>query len=132
MNDFYDETNEWPTQGDAYREMVSNVGMDRPTQQWILTDYDTWERNPSYDGPEQPHPEDHDPDLFVDPVVSPTEHSVASSLPFVPLRNTEPLHSVMDRFNKFSDTLTLDGYKSSVNHGFFEQEDILRKLIDNR
>ena len=27
---------------------------------WILSDRDTWERNPRYDGPPVPHPEDGD------------------------------------------------------------------------
>lgn len=33
-------------------------GAEKPDQQWILSDWDTWERNPHYSGPEQPHPED--------------------------------------------------------------------------
>lgn len=45
------------TQAEAYREMVVNMGQDRPEQCWILTPYDTWERNPAYVGPEEPHPE---------------------------------------------------------------------------
>lgn len=27
-------------------------------RQWILSPYDTWERNPHYRGPDQGHPED--------------------------------------------------------------------------
>lgn len=46
------------TQAEAYREMVVNMGQDRPEQCWILTPYDTWERNPAYTGPLEPHPED--------------------------------------------------------------------------
>lgn len=49
---------EFATQADAYREMVVNMGQDRPDHCWILTPYDTWERNPAYQGPPQPHPED--------------------------------------------------------------------------
>lgn len=30
-------------------------------QAWILSDRDTWERNPRYDGPPVPHPEDMEP-----------------------------------------------------------------------
>jgi hypothetical protein len=52
---------ETASQGEAYREMVNNVGSDRPEQCWILTPYDTWERNPAYTGPDQPHPEDDCP-----------------------------------------------------------------------
>ena len=45
---------------EALREWACNVGgYDRyKDSQWILTDYDTWERNPHYNGPEQGHPED--------------------------------------------------------------------------
>ena len=43
---------------EAVREWVWNVGQDRADQQWILSDYDTWERNPHYTGPDQGHPED--------------------------------------------------------------------------
>lgn len=45
------------TPDEACREFAANVGEDRPTQAWILTDYDTWERNPHYRGEPQPHPE---------------------------------------------------------------------------
>lgn len=54
---------EIPSQADAYREMVNNIGSDNPQHCWILTPFDTWERNPAYVGPEQPHPEDHQVDL---------------------------------------------------------------------
>lgn len=50
------------TQAEAYREMVVNMGQDRPQECWILTPYDTWERNPAYVGPDEPHPEDNRPD----------------------------------------------------------------------
>ena len=43
---------------EAVREWVWNVGQDRADQQWVLSDYDTWERNPHYTGPDQDHPED--------------------------------------------------------------------------
>ena len=43
---------------EAVREWVWNVGQDRADQQWVLSDYDTWERNPHYTGPDQGHPED--------------------------------------------------------------------------
>lgn len=29
-----------------------------PTEEWILTDFDTWVKNPNYRGPIGPHPED--------------------------------------------------------------------------
>ena len=43
---------------EAVREWAWVVGQDREDQQWILSDYDTWERNPHYRGPDQGHPED--------------------------------------------------------------------------
>ena len=44
---------------EAVREWVWTVGQDRAEQQWVLSDYDTWERNPHYRGPDQGHPEDY-------------------------------------------------------------------------
>lgn len=48
------------TYDDAMREYAWNVGLEYPyrDQQWLLTDYDVWVRNPHYTGPEQRHPED--------------------------------------------------------------------------
>ncbi len=37
-------------------------GRRRRNCQWLLSDYDTWERNPHYSGPPQQHPEDYDPE----------------------------------------------------------------------
>lgn len=48
-------------QQDAAREYARNVGMDNPDRAWILTDWDTWERNPFYQGPPVPHPEEEPP-----------------------------------------------------------------------
>ncbi len=45
------------TYSEACREYASNAGSERPQQAWILTPWDTWERNPSYRGPAVPHPE---------------------------------------------------------------------------
>ena len=45
---------------EAVREWVRNVGYDRPDQPWILSDYDSWEKNPFYRGPPVPHPEEWD------------------------------------------------------------------------
>lgn len=62
MSDIYD--NDRPaTQTEAYNEMVCNLGAANADQCWILTPFDTWERNPSYTGPDQPHPED---DCYLD------------------------------------------------------------------
>lgn len=46
------------TPGEAYDEWVQNAGSDHPDQEWILTDWDSWEHNPHYTGPPGPHPED--------------------------------------------------------------------------
>ena len=43
----------------AIREWAWIVGAERLDQQWLLTDYDSWEPNPHYRGPDQGHPEDH-------------------------------------------------------------------------
>jgi len=46
------------TMSDAVREYARNVGMDNPDKAWILSPYDSWERNPYYSGEPVPHPED--------------------------------------------------------------------------
>ena len=43
---------------DAVREYATNAGAARPNVEWILSDYDTWVRNPHYTGQPGPHPED--------------------------------------------------------------------------
>lgn len=43
---------------DAVREHTFNVGRDHPDVAWILSPYDTWNRNPYYTGEPVPHPED--------------------------------------------------------------------------
>ena len=35
------------------------VGADRPDQEWLSSDFDTWEKNPHYRGEPGPHPEDY-------------------------------------------------------------------------
>jgi hypothetical protein len=50
------------TQGEwmreAFRQYAYIYGAEDPTSAWILTPYDTWERNPFYVGPAVRHPED--------------------------------------------------------------------------
>lgn len=48
------------TEAQAVKEWAHNVGYEDcyKDSQWILSSYDSWERNPYYSGPEQPHPED--------------------------------------------------------------------------
>lgn len=50
------------TEADAIREWAWNVGYEDcyKDSQWILSNYDTWERNPHYTGPAQTHPECED------------------------------------------------------------------------
>jgi len=43
--------------------MIQIFGQEKPNQQWILTDYDVWAKNPYYVGPDQPHPEDDYEDM---------------------------------------------------------------------
>ena len=51
---------EWsvPTDQDIHREQIRQLGAQKPDSPWILSDYDAWERNPFYHGPDVPHPED--------------------------------------------------------------------------
>lgn len=51
---------------EAVRQWAWVYGEEHPEQAWLLSDYDTWERNPHYNGPEQRHPEDYDYDEEVD------------------------------------------------------------------
>jgi hypothetical protein len=48
------------TPSEACREFAYNVGYYPRyiNHQWLLTDMDSWERNPHYRGPDQRHPED--------------------------------------------------------------------------
>ena len=43
---------------EAIEEQRQIFGAENPQKQWILSDWDTWERNPFYTGPDQGHPED--------------------------------------------------------------------------
>jgi hypothetical protein len=60
MNDlFYDPPSYGGTvQQEAHAEMIQIFGSEKEDCQWILTDFDVWEKNPFYCGPDQPHPED--------------------------------------------------------------------------
>lgn len=61
------------TMSDAVREYAANVGFDRPDVAWILSPYDTWERNPYYSGPPACHPDDFCDDEFFDEMVEAVE-----------------------------------------------------------
>ena len=45
-------------QTEALREWAWIEGQFRLDDQWLLSNLDTWERNPHYHGPDQGHPED--------------------------------------------------------------------------
>ena len=49
----------------AVREWAYQVGVNRQTQLWLLSDYDSWELNPHYVGPDQGHPEYDEPTCSV-------------------------------------------------------------------
>ena len=67
---------------EAHAEMIQIFGWENPTEQWILTDYDVWERNPYYHGPDQPHPEDYNPETgeFNPPFVPQPEEDVVEDV----------------------------------------------------
>lgn len=44
---------------EAVMQWITEFGSEHPNQCWILSDYDTWHRNPYYTGPEVQHPEDY-------------------------------------------------------------------------
>ena len=52
-----DDETHLATDGEAMKEFARNVGVERSDTAWLLTSYDTWERNPFYTGPEVRHPE---------------------------------------------------------------------------
>jgi hypothetical protein len=58
MHDPFEDTLATPS--DARREYARNAGHDNPESPWILTPWDTWERNPAYQGPPVPHPDTQD------------------------------------------------------------------------
>lgn len=55
------------TPSDARWEYACNAGAADRERQWILTPWDTWERNPHYRGPEQRHPESDPEDELAEP-----------------------------------------------------------------
>jgi hypothetical protein len=42
----------------AVSQYASAYGAESQDSAWILSPFDSWERNPFYNGPPQPHPED--------------------------------------------------------------------------
>jgi hypothetical protein len=53
-----DEYTNYGTEQDRVDQYTYVYGAERADEQWILSPYDTWERNPHYTGPDQGHPED--------------------------------------------------------------------------
>jgi hypothetical protein len=49
------------TMSEAVQQWAYVIGINRQYTQWLLSDYDSWERNPHYVGPDQGHPETGDP-----------------------------------------------------------------------
>lgn len=45
------------TYREAMIEFARNAGEERKDQAWVLTPWDTWQRNHHYDGPPQRHPD---------------------------------------------------------------------------
>jgi len=43
---------------EAIQEQIQIFGFENQNKQWILTSWDSWEKNPHYNGPDQQHPED--------------------------------------------------------------------------
>ena len=54
----YDEEDRCATYGEAFAEYARNAGEGHPEQEWILTPWDTWQRNPWFTGKPGRHPED--------------------------------------------------------------------------
>ena len=54
---FEDVPDHIATGTESLAEFAHNVGMDNPDQCWLLDSRDIWVRNPFYNGPDQPHPE---------------------------------------------------------------------------
>ena len=48
---------------EALSEYAQNAEIENTEVAWILSPFDTWERNPFYNGPEVGHPEDEDYDI---------------------------------------------------------------------
>lgn len=56
------------SRGEAVREWAYNVGETVPEQEYLLSDYDTFEKNPWYVGPPGRHPEDEAYDVDPDEI----------------------------------------------------------------
>lgn len=50
------------TPSEAAHEFARNVGAENTDQEWVLSPYDSWHRNPFYTGKPGWHPEDDYPE----------------------------------------------------------------------
>lgn len=48
------------TMYESDRAYAHGVGSENPERCWILSDRDVWYRNPYYQGPSRPHPEEEE------------------------------------------------------------------------
>lgn len=53
-----DQDTRLASMAEAADEYVVHMGRHNPDREWILSQYDTWHRNPAYRGPAGPHPEE--------------------------------------------------------------------------
>ena len=60
MNFHHYEDDRPATMAEADREFAHNVGREQPGVAWILSDRDVFYKNPFYQGPPVPHPNDDD------------------------------------------------------------------------
>jgi hypothetical protein len=72
-----DEPGHLATYGEAFKEYGRNAGAIQPNVEWILTPWDTWEKNPFYTGTPGRHPED---DYEDEEVYGPFQPVVARSI----------------------------------------------------
>lgn len=82
---FEQEEDHRATPTEAVQEWAYNYGADRPERPWILSDWDTWERNPHYCGPAVPHPEFDNGDAY-----APISHGATETLEPAPVCPVEP------------------------------------------
>lgn len=72
---------------DAIRDWAAFEGAFHTDTQWLLSNMDSWVRNPHYHGPEQPHPEcdcddDGNPIAFTFTPGAPAREYTDEEIPF--------------------------------------------------
>lgn len=92
---------ELATLGQADRQWAFSVGAQRPQQAWILSDRDVWYQNPSYRGPDVPHPESYqDLDDIEADIGNPTETACNDSIVLVEEGQMVEFQRRLDALNK--------------------------------